>query len=80
MDSLNMYLLVGVAILIASLFSDKEGSTTLIFNILMFLGIIAAMYKNPNIETFLFILVAVSMYFFYMRRYWRNREGFRINN
>jgi len=80
MDSLNMYLLVGVAILIASLFSDKEGSTTLIFNILIFISIIVALYNNQNIESFLFILVAVSMYFFYTRRHWRNREGFRINN
>jgi len=80
MDSLNMYLLFGVFILFASLFSSREGSTQLIFNILMFLAIIVGLYNNPNIESFLFILVVVSMYFFYTRRYWRNREGFRINN
>jgi 4-amino-4-deoxy-L-arabinose transferase-like glycosyltransferase len=80
MDSLNMYLLFGVIILIASLFSNKQGSTTLIFNILIFLAIIAGLYNNPNIESLLFILLAVSVYFLYTRRYWRNREGFRINN
>ena len=80
MDSLNMYLLVGIVILVASLFSKTEGSTILIFNIIVFLAIIVALYNNQNIETFLFILVAVSMYFFYTRRHWRNREGFRINN
>ena len=80
MDSLNMYLLFGFLILLASLFRSTEGSTSLIFNILVFMGIIVALYRNQNIESFLFILVVVSMYFFYTRRHWRNPEGFRINN
>jgi hypothetical protein len=80
MDSLNMYLLFGVLILFASLFSSTEGSTSLIFNIVVFLAILVGLYRNPNIESFLFILVVVSMYFFYTRRYWRNSEGFRMNN
>lgn len=77
MDTSYIILGIGVLVLVASLFSNKEGSTSLIFGVVVFLGIIVGLYNNPNIETFILILLFVTLYFFYTRRYWRNLENFR---
>jgi len=77
-----VYLAVGFATcaLAMSVFSNKQGSTTLILSIVMMMGIAVGLYMNPNVETFMMIVFVVSMFFFVSNRYWRNVEGLRVKN
>jgi hypothetical protein len=53
------------------------GYMSLIFNIIIIVAVVYGLYRNPNVETFLLIVLVVSMYYFYTRRYWRNLENLR---
>ena len=73
-----MFILIGLVALIASLFSTKQGSSNLIVSIIAILGLIIALYNNPNVETLMIIVFVVSLFFFVTNRYWRSAEGFQF--
>jgi len=78
MEVLYMFILIGLVALIASLFSSKQGSSNLIVSIIAILGLIIALYNNPNVETLMMIVFVVSLFFFVTNRYWRSAEGFQF--
>jgi len=78
MEVLYGFILIGIVALLMSLFSSKQGSSNLILSIIAILGMIIAIYNNPNVETLMMIVFVVSLFFFVTNRYWRSAEGFQF--
>jgi len=78
MEVLYGFILIGIVALLMSFFSTKQGSSNLILSIIAILGMIIAIYNNPNVETLMMIVFVVSLFFFVTNRYWRSAEGFQF--
>jgi hypothetical protein len=77
MDFVMMMLpIVGILVLLASLFSTKQGVTATVVSILIPAAAVVGLTMSPNPETLFIILSVVSTLVYGGGRYWRNIEGF----
>jgi hypothetical protein len=76
MDLTVIVSILAVLVLLASLFSPKQGVTTVVLSILIPIGAIVGLAISPNSETLFITLILVSLFVYGGNRYWRNVEGF----
>lgn len=75
-SSLMMVPIVGFLIFLASLFSNKKGTTTTVVSILIPICAVIGLAMSPNPETLFIILIIASVIVYGGGKYWRNIEGF----